>query len=142
MRLFLVSLLAAVIPAASLARQESFCEENISYRRNPVGRPTYHDLEEVKGWAMFDKSEIKARQYQSGSWQIIGTLEEKLPLGLYIADGLTFSLNEPEDFNGRFFGWIGRGQVNLRWESGATIVGPARVGDFQVSGETRVVGTF
>ncbi|KAF9368005.1 hypothetical protein CPC16_005805 [Podila verticillata] len=140
MRPFLVCLLAAVLPAASLARQESFCEDKTSHRGSLFGRPAYHDLEEkIPGWVHFDQNRIQARVYGNSYWNIKGKLEETFPVDEQLFEHLTFVLNRPEDFEGPFSGRIGRGEISLKWEkSGATITGRSPLGDFNVKGNTYV----
>ena len=140
MRLFLVSLLVAVLPAASLARQESFCEDNISHRGRLFGRPAYQDLEEkIPGWVFFEENRIQARIHGETFWNIKGKIEEKFPADDFLFDSLTFTLNHPLDFEGPFTGVVGRGEIVLNWEkSGASIVGRSPIGDFSIKGQTYI----
>ncbi|KAI9240062.1 MAG: hypothetical protein BYD32DRAFT_409445 [Podila humilis] len=140
MRPFLVCLLAAVLPAASLAGQESFCEDKISRRGRLFGRPAYYDLEEkIPGWIFFDQNRIQGRIHGNTYWNIKGELQEKFPLDEFLLDPVVYSLNHPADFDGPFSGRIGRGEIVLKWEkSGATIIGRSGQGDFEVKGKTHV----
>lgn len=141
MRLSLACLLAAVLPAATLAAsQESFCEEKVSHRSRLFGRPAYNDLEEkVPGWIFFEQNRIQARIHGNTFWNVKGSLEEKFPVDDFLFDPVTLTFKHQMDFDGPFTGHIGRGQLLLKWEkSGATITGRAPIGDFKVKGETYV----
>ncbi|KAF9149302.1 hypothetical protein BG015_008899 [Linnemannia schmuckeri] len=140
MRPFLVCLLAAVLPATCLARQESFCEDKVSYRGRLFGRPAYHDLQEqVPGWVFFNQNRIQGRVHGNTFWNIKGELKENFPMDDFMFDPVTYTLNHPADFEGPFSGKIGRGEITLKWErSGATITGRSPIGDFEVEGKTYV----
>ncbi|KAK3817837.1 MAG: hypothetical protein J3R72DRAFT_460626 [Linnemannia gamsii] len=140
MRPFFACLLAAVVPAACLADQTTFCEDKFSSRGRLFGRPAYHDLQEqVPGMVFFDRNQIYARVQMSAYWSIYGELEEKLPVDELPFDSVVFTLNHPSDFEGSFVGWIGQGEILLKWEkSGATITGPSNHGDFKFKGKTQV----
>lgn len=137
---FVVCLLAAVLPAVSLARQESFCEDKISNTGRLFGRPAYHDLQEkIPGWVFFNENRIQGRIHGNTYWNIKGELEEKLPVDDLLVDPVVYALNHPTDFEGPFSGRIGGGEIFLRWEkSGATITGRSGQGDYEVKGKTRV----
>ncbi|KAF9161504.1 hypothetical protein DFQ26_004497 [Actinomortierella ambigua] len=139
MRPFLACLLAVVLPAASFASQEPFCEDKISRTGRLFGRPAFYDLEEsVPGFVYINKNFIRGR-VSDDSWGLIGTLEQKLPLEGFKFKHMTFTMDKAEDFIGRFEGFIGRGQIVLKWpKSGASIVGRSVVGDFPVSGTSRI----
>ncbi|KAK3835437.1 MAG: hypothetical protein JOS17DRAFT_737159 [Linnemannia elongata] len=140
MRPFLVCLLAAVLPAACLADQESFCEDKISRRGRLFGRPAYYDLkEQIPGWVFFSENRLQGRVHGNTYWNIKGELDEKFPIDDLLFDPLIYTLNHPTDFDGPFSGRIGRGEILLKWErSGATITGRSGLGDFEVKGKTRV----
>ncbi|KAF9904334.1 hypothetical protein EC991_002840 [Linnemannia zychae] len=141
MRSLLVCLLAAVVPAACLASQETFCEDKTSYRGRLFGRPAYYDLQEqIPGWVFFDQNRFQGRIHGNTYWNLRGELEEKLPLDELLLDPVIYTLDRPTDYDGKFAGRIGRGEVVLKWEkSGATITGRAGPGDFEVKGKTHVV---
>ncbi|KAF9373279.1 hypothetical protein CPB97_000675 [Podila verticillata] len=140
MRPFLVCLLVAALPAATLASQESFCEEKVSHRSRLFGRPTYFDHEEkIPGWVFFEENRLRARVHGNTFWNVQGKLEEKFPVDDFLFDPVVFALNRPEDFQGPFTGHIGRGEIRLKWEeSGATITGRAPIGDFDIKGDSHI----
>lgn len=93
----------------------------------------------IPGWAFVDGDRLRARIHGNTFWNIKGKLDEKFPLDEFLFDPLIFTLNQPDDFAGKFNGTVGQGQISLAWEkSGATIIGRSPVGDFEVSGETLV----
>ncbi|KAG0373977.1 hypothetical protein BGX24_010986 [Mortierella sp. AD032] len=140
MRPFLVCLLAAVLPAACLADQTTFCEDKFSSRGRLFGRPAYYDLkEQIPGWAFFDQNQLQGRIHGNTFWNIKGQLEEKLPLDELLFDPVIYALNKPQDYEGSFSGRIGRGEIVLTWKkSGATITGRSGQGDYEVKGKTYV----
>ncbi|KAG0003994.1 hypothetical protein BGZ80_006364 [Entomortierella chlamydospora] len=139
MRHFLFYMLAATLPAVTLARQESFCEEKAPHRGRLFGRPTYYNLQEnIPGYIFFEDKRIHGRIHGPTFWHIRGKLQDELSLEALLVDPVIYSLNRPQDLEGSFTGSIGRGEVTLKWESGATIVGRTNVGDFDIKGETHV----
>ncbi|KAF9977040.1 hypothetical protein BGZ73_007153 [Actinomortierella ambigua] len=136
MRLSIVCLLAAALPAACFARQDSFCGDT----ENLYNRPAYKDLEEkVPGWVFLEENRLQARVHGNTFWNIKGKLDEKVEFDEHLFDPVIFTLNSPEDFKGRFKGHAGRGEFLLKWEkSGATIVGRSPIGDYFFTGESWV----
>ncbi|KAF9959299.1 hypothetical protein BGZ72_009876, partial [Mortierella alpina] len=117
----------------------SFCEDKISHRGRLFGRPAYHDLEErAPGWLFLEENRLQARIHGNTYWNIRGQLDEKFPIDDFLFDPSIFTFNHPKDFEGPFSGRIGRGEVNLKWESGATITGRSPIGDFEVKGKSYV----
>lgn len=95
--------------------------------------------EQIPGWAFITGDRLQARIHGSTFWNIKGKLDDKFPLDEFLFDPLLFTLSHPNDFQGKFNGTIGRGEVALAWEkSGATIYGRSPVGDFEVKGESTV----
>ena len=95
--------------------------------------------EKIPGWAYFEGNRLQARIHGNTYWNIKGELDEKFPIGEFLFDPLILTLNHPTDFEGKFNGTIGKGQISLGWEkSGATIIGRSPVGDFEVNGKTTI----
>ncbi|KAF9320278.1 hypothetical protein BG003_006668 [Podila horticola] len=139
MRHFLFYMFAAALPAVTLARQESFCEAKVSHRGRLFGRPAYCDLEgKLPGYLYLEDKRIIGRIHGPTFWHIKGELQDKMPLDSLLIDPVIYSLNHPLDLEGSFTGSIGRGEITLKWKSGATITGRAGYGDFNIKGETYV----
>jgi hypothetical protein len=95
--------------------------------------------EQIPGWIFLVQDTFQARVHGNTFWNVKGTLEEEFPLEDFFFDPLLFTFKNPEDFSGTFTGAIGRGQISLVWEkSNATMVGRSPVGDFQITGTTKI----
>ncbi|KAG0260479.1 hypothetical protein DFQ27_003507 [Actinomortierella ambigua] len=140
MRPFLVCLLAAVLPAASFASQEPFCEDKISRTGRLFGRPAFYDLEEkVPGSIFFSENRLQGQPLENSYWMLIGQLNEQIPKEAFKLAPVIYTMNGLQDFEGEFEGYVGRGEIRLKWSSGATIQGRSDKGDFKVSGRSFVL---
>ena len=52
---------------------------------------------------------------------------------------MEYKFDELSDLDGDFRGHIGRGELYIRYESGATITGKVGFGDFFIQGKTTIV---
>ncbi|KAF5132799.1 hypothetical protein E5D57_003420 [Metarhizium anisopliae] len=97
------------------------------------------EYEEIEGWILFTEQKLQARIHGNTFWNVKGKLDDKFPVGSFKFEPVTFTLRRPEDYNGRFTGHAGRGEIVLRWEkSGATIAGRSPIGDFFLKGESYI----
>ncbi|KAG0260475.1 hypothetical protein DFQ27_003503 [Actinomortierella ambigua] len=143
MRPFLVCLLAAVLPAASFASQEPFCEDKISRTGRLFGRPAFYDLEEkMPGYVFLAENHLRAEPLDNLDWIVLGKLEDEIPKDPFKFQPVTYTLNKPQDFEGEFEGHVGRGEISLVWKkSGASMIGRSPIGDFKVKGTSVVLYT-